>query len=340
VIPVSNLHTCPDCGSEVAAALLACPACHRLIHATRLKTLAASAHAAAAAGEHSAAAEAWHEALTLLPPGSRQHQSVLDQRATLATGPSGASTDPSHTSKGPPKWAAGLGAAGLILWKLKFAVVVLLTKGKLLLLGLTKASTVLTMVASFGLYWTQWGMLFALGFVLSIYVHEMGHVDALRRFGIPASAPMFIPGFGALIRLKAAPPTLQAQARVGLAGPLWGLAAALLSYGAYVVTGRPIWAAIAHTGAWINLFNLLPVWQLDGSRGFAAFNRQQRWIAVLVLAGAWWMTGEGLLVLLCLVAAGRALWEAAPDHSDPVGLAQYSFLIAALSALCLVRPIL
>ncbi len=52
------------------------------------------------------------------------------------------------------------------------------------------------------MYWTAWGWKFALGLVVSIYVHEMGHVAALRGYGTKANAPMFIPGLGALIRLK------------------------------------------------------------------------------------------------------------------------------------------
>ena len=74
----------------------------------------------------------------------------------------------------------------------------LLTKGKLLLFGLSKGTTFLSMLAALGVYWTLWGWKFALGFVLSIYVHEMGHVAAMKRFGLAATAPMFIPGFGAL----------------------------------------------------------------------------------------------------------------------------------------------
>ena len=125
------------------------------------------------------------------------------------------------------KWLAALGPAGLLIWKFKFLVVALLTKGKFLLLGLTKAGTLASMFASVGLYWTQWGLWFALGLVLSIYVHEMGHVAAIRRYGIAATAPMFIPGFGALIRLKQAPVTPRENARIGLAGPVWGLGAAV-----------------------------------------------------------------------------------------------------------------
>src|SRR5256885_5819705 len=108
---------------------------------------------------------------------------------------------------------------------------------------------------------------FAFGLVLSIYIHEMGHVQALQRYGIKATAPMFIPGFGAVIRLKQYPADAREDARVGLAGPLWGLGAALAAYAVYRATGVGVWGAIAHMGALVNLFNLVPVWQLDGARG-------------------------------------------------------------------------
>src|SRR5205807_8136402 len=178
--------------------------------------------------------------------------------------------------------------------------VLILTKSKFLLLGLTKASTFLSMLLSAGVYFTMWGWQFAVGLVVSIYIHEMGHVQALNRYGIKATPPMFIPGFGALIRLRQYPTDAREDARVGLAGPIWGLGAALAALGVYLVTRAPIWAAIAHLGAFINLFNLVPVWQLDGARGFHALSRHQRWIAAAVIAAMWAATGEGLLVLLLL----------------------------------------
>ena len=75
--------------------------------------------------------------------------------------------------------AAGPGALGASLVKFKFALIFLLTKATLLLLGLTKASTFVSMLLSAGVYWTIWGWKFAVGVVLSIYVHQMGHVQAL-----------------------------------------------------------------------------------------------------------------------------------------------------------------
>src|SRR6058998_2279951 len=189
------------------------------------------------------------------------------------------------------KGAAGVGALGALLFKFKFAV----------------------------------------GVVLSIYIHEMGHVQALQRYGIKATAPMFIPGFGAVIRLKQYPANAREDARVGLAGPLWGLGAALAAYIVYRATNIGVWGAIAHFGAWVNLFNLVPVWQLDGARGFRALTRPQRWIAVVVIAVLWSVTSEGLLVLLGLAAAATAGFAHAADEPDHTALAQYAFLVAVLS---------
>ena len=120
-----------------------------------------------------------------------------------------------------------LGTVAVAVWKFKVLAVLLLSKGKLLLLGLTKASTFWSMLAAFSVYWTVFGGWFALGLVLSIYIHEMGHVAALMRYGVKASAPLFLPGIGAVIRLKQGFIDPRQDARVGLAGPIWGLFAAV-----------------------------------------------------------------------------------------------------------------
>ena len=159
----------------------------------------------------------------------------------------------------------------------------------------------------------------------------MGHVQALQRYGIKATAPMFIPGFGAVIRLKQYPADAREDARVGLAGPLWGLGAALAAYAVYRATGVGVWGAIAHMGALVNLFNLVPVWQLDGARGFRALTRPQRWIAVAVIAVLWSVTSEGLLVLLALAAAATAAFGRAAEEPDRTALLQYAFLVSVLS---------
>lgn len=320
---------CPQCGTEVAPVLLACPSCHRLVHAEELKRLAADAERAEQAGDPSAALGHWRRALELLPDDTTEHQTATARVAALSREVERAPAQHGNTKWG--KATAGLGTLGVLLMKFKFLLVFIVTKAKLLLFGLTKASTFFSMLLSAGVYWTVWGWKFALGVVLSIYVHEMGHVQALQRFGIKATAPMFIPGFGALIRLKQYPADRREDARVGLAGPIWGVGAAAAAYALYLATGAGIWGAVAHFGAWVNLFNLLPVWQLDGARGFRSLTRAQRWIVVAVIGAMWLVTAEGLLALL-FVAAALAAWfgEAAPQ-ADRTGLLQFAWLVAILS---------
>ncbi len=305
--------------------MLACPACGALVHSATLKRLADEATQARAAGDVTAALAAWRQVLELLPPGTRQEDVVLatieslSREIDLADSSARASAPGTGRSKIASR-AAGIGALGLLLSKLK-----------LVLLGLTKLGTLASMLLAFSVYWTLWGWRFALGFIASIYVHEMGHVAALSRLGIKATPPMFIPGIGAVVRLKQYPVTPREDARVGLAGPIWGLAAAALAYAAFQATGSQTWGAIAQVGAWINLFNLLPVWQLDGARGFRALARPERWAVVAIVAAMWLVTREGLLVLLFLTAGFAALRGAAPAEGDRRALLEFGTLVAILS---------
>ncbi len=228
-------------------------------------------------------------------------------------------------------------AAGLLLWKFKFLLVLVATKGKLLLLGLTKTSTLFSMMLSLGVYWSVWGLPFAAGLVAAIYVHEIGHVAAIRRLGIRAGAPMFVPGLGALVRMKQVPASAREDARVGLAGPLWGLGAAVAAWAAHAATGWAALAAIARVAAWLNLFNLLPVWQLDGSRGFRALARRGRWLCVAAMLAIWGMTEESLFALLALLGAVRACGPGETQRSDPRALGEFLFLLAALGLLCTIE---
>jgi Zn-dependent protease len=308
------------------------------VHAERLTELGARAEEAERAGRTGEALESWRDALVLLPPGSRQHARITERIRTLGE------AAPRRGERAPGRrpgagTLAAVGGLGLLLWKLKSALAFVSTKGKLLLGGLTKASTFFSMLLSFGVYWSVFGWKFAALLVLSLYVHEMGHVASLRRHGIRASAPAFIPGLGALVRLEQRPATAREDAEVGLAGPEWGLAAALACWGVHLATGSGAWAAAARIGAWINLFNLLPVWQLDGARGFAALTRPMRFAVAAALGGAWLVVQDGLLLLLALVAAGRAALSspASAEEAEPRILLRFLVLVAALSALCLIE---
>jgi len=331
--PASPAVCCSGCGTELAASLLRCPACRRLVHADRLSALSNEAERFEQAGNPAQALTGWRAALELLPADAPQVATIQQRIASLTA--QAAASERSLADKRPDfvrRFGPVIGGALVLLWKVKFALVFLLTKAKFLLLGLTKMSTLFSMAAAAGVYWTLWGWKFALGVVGSIYVHEMGHVAALRRYGIKASAPMFIPGLGAVIRLQQYPATPAEDARTGLAGPLWGLGAAIVAAAIYFATRSPIWAAIAHFGAWVNLFNLLPVWQLDGGRAFQALTRNQRWIAVAALGAIWFASGEPLLVLLLIAAVARAFGQA-PAEPDRGALSAYVALAMILALL-------
>lgn len=324
---------CAGCGLELADDALNCAGCQRLVHGAKLESLAAEANQATAAKQWTAAVEAWRQALALLPPESRQYQVITAKLHDLETQHHAAEQDKS----GAMKWVAALGPIGLILWKFKALLLLVATKGKLLLMGLTNLSTLSTMGLSLAFYWSMYGWWFALGFILSIYVHEMGHVWELRRFGIPASAPMFIPGIGAMVFLRAHPSTVGQDARVGLAGPIWGTGAALFCLGAYGFAQAEIWLALARWGAWINLFNLVPVWQLDGGRAFVALTRRQRGICLGAILLMWIGTGDSVLFLLAAGATYRLFSNDYPERGDAPILGQYVGLVVVLGLLCLLQ---
>lgn len=237
-----------------------------------------------------------------------------------------------------PAWIKRLGpfgAIGVAAWKFKTLILLALTKGKFLLLGLGKLNTLFSMMASVALYWTLYGWQFAAGFIGGIYVHEMGHVWALRQLGLRASAPMFIPGFGAFVSLYDSPANVRDDARIGLAGPLWGAAAGVAFWMIGLVTGSGLWLAVARSTALINLFNLTPVWQLDGGRGFRALAFPQRLAVGGLMAVLWMVTGEALFVILTLGAAFRIFWQ--KDHAEYPGdqrtLLEFGGLLAVFGAM-------
>jgi Zn-dependent protease len=142
---------------------------------------------------------------------------------------------------------------------------------------------------------------------------------------------MFIPGFGALVRLKQNPATVAEDARVGLAGPIWGFGAAIAAYIVGLVSGAPIWMAIAQAAGLLNLFNLMPLGPLDGGRAFNALSRPQRLLMVVALGVAWGVTRNGIAMLVLLVAVGRALSPRAPKEHDWTIASEYMVLVGALT---------
>lgn len=342
--------TCAGCGISLGADELQCPVCRRLVHAARVAELQNRARVAEMTGNPVEAVARLREAALLLPPGSPQWELVQERirSFTLSVAPP-AAPPPAAPPPSRPAWAQGpgqpqegwrgklggaLGAAAVAAWKFKTALLFLFTKGKLLLFGLTKLSTFGSMALTALLYAQLFGWQWAVGFVLCIYVHEMGHVFAFRRYGIEASAPMFVPFVGAFVRGSAYPRTVSESAHVGMAGPIFGLGAGAASLLLHWFTDAPVFAAIAHTAAWLNLFNLLPVGGLDGARGMEALSRTQRWMVVGMFGLGWLVSGEILFFIVGAVAAFTAWRGEAQPVGDRAVLFEWGWVIGGAAALC------
>jgi Zn-dependent protease len=174
----------------------------------------------------------------------------------------------------------------------------LLKFGKVALLFLTKAKFLATsgsMLVSVAAYALIWGWKFAVGFVALLFVHEMGHYIQLRREGVKPSGMLFIPFLGAAVGARSLGGSALAEARVGLAGPILGTIGCLVPAGIYLATGEEFWKALAFTGFFLNLFNLIPVVPLDGGRAMAA------------MAPWMWFVGFGAMVALLFIAPNPIL---------------------------------
>jgi Zn-dependent protease len=203
-------------------------------------------------------------------------------------------------------------AAGVLIANFAAKIKVLL----LLLPKLKLFTTSASMLVSVAAYSLIWGWTFALGFVILLLVHEMGHVFQLRREGIEASAPMFIPFLGAMISAKSMGDDAAAEARVGLAGPVIGSLATLVPLGIWLATGNEFWQALAFTGMLINLFNLLPVLPLDGGRAMAALSPWV-WIAGFAALIALTVLFPNPILLLILLFGGLETWRRFKQRNSP-----------------------
>jgi Zn-dependent protease len=169
---------------------------------------------------------------------------------------------PQHYSPAPASGNRGLlGGLGAAL----VAAFGFLKYGLLIAFKIPAVGTLLSLVVSFGGYALFYGPWFAVALVTMIFVHEMGHVVEIRRQGMEASAPIFIPFLGAAIFQRSHPTDALKQAQIGIAGPIAGTIGATAAFALYGSTHSPVLLLAALIGFYLNLFNLIPVWQLDGS---------------------------------------------------------------------------
>ena len=262
-------------------------------------------------------------------------QAVARHHATGA--PEDAAEAPAPKAQ-PSPWRRRLAALG----PLGVAAVFILGKAKLIvpLLKVTKLSTLLSMLVAVWAYAMFWGLPFAVGFVLLIFVHELGHALVMQQQGIRAGAPVFIPFVGAVIAMKSLPRNAWVEALVGIGGPVLGSVGALVCLVIAWLSDSMIWYALASTGFMINLFNLIPISPLDGGRIVGVISRWLWAVGYAVGIAVFLLTKSPILFLILLLGLftlGRTLrgpregyFDVEPAKRVTMGLAYFG-LIAALA---------
>ena len=217
-----------------------------------------------------------------------------------------------------------LGELGRKLWAPIAAVGFLIFKFKAAILAIFKLkifATSASMLVSIAAYAWIWGWRFAVGLVFLLLIHELGHVFELRRQGIPASAPLFIPFLGAVVGMKQMPHNVWKEAQVAPAGPIVGTLGALGFWVAGEALDSELLVALAFTGFFLNLFNLLPLSPLDGGRAVAALH-PALWAVGLVLLLGLTLMRPNIILILVLVIGGVEVWRRWRDRKKP-GVAEY-----------------
>lgn len=277
---------CRRCHAPLEAGVLLCPQCRQMVYGEQVEHLRQQAMDCEEQGAGMRAEQLWREALALVPAGSPHEVWIRRHLLELCQTPAGSTPQPVVKRS----WTRRLGPLAPLL--------LLLAKAKTFFFALFKLKFLFSFVAFFGFYWALFGAWFGIGFAVMILLHEMGHYVEVRRRGLPAEMPVFLPGLGAYVKWQALGVSDEVRAMVSLAGPAAGTVAALAAYGLFLFSGRPVWAALAHTGAWLNLLNLIPVWVLDGDGAAHALDRGGCLSLLLFSSVLFWWTAQPVLLLV------------------------------------------
>jgi len=230
-------------------------------------------------------------------------------------------TESSNKRKG----LAGLGGLGAALSALLLKFPLLAPLLKFGWLGFSALFSV-------AVYSLIFGWQFAVGLVLLLFVHEMGHAIVMKLKGIPIGGMIFIPLLGAAVIMKQMPKNAKDEAEVGIAGPIAGAIAAMVCLTLAREYPDMVWAPLAYFGFFINLFNLIPIVPFDGGRVLGAIDRRI-WIIGfigLVAFQIWsWVNGNhSLFLLLFVILAATQLWTRRSVPNTPEAKAYYDVPIA------------
>ena len=216
--------------------------------------------------------------------------------------PSSAPPQPQLHSPTAPRQRRGAGgiAGGLVA-----ALAAFFKYGIVALKFVKIGPTVISMIIAFGIYLLFFGPWFALGVVLLILVHEMGHLLFSYLEGVPMSLPVFLGPFGAFTQIRGPVRDARQEAIIALGGPLVGTVAAILLY-LFATTMQPgttqaFLFALAYFGCFINLFNLIPMSPLDGGRIANAISRWMNVVGLVIMLGFFLLFGNPFALILLVI---------------------------------------
>ena len=317
------IYNCPSCSHWISEGTLACPECGALVYREHIAGLATAAQTLEREQRWPEARAAWGTALGWVPGGSAQ-RAALEQRISAIDRRDEADKEKTI------RWTKRLGPLAPVL--------IFLGKLKGLLFLLFKFKFLFSFLTFFGLYWALFGWKFGLGFTLSILVHEMGHYFAVKQKGLKADLPVFLPGLGAYVRWFSMGIPLDSLASIALAGPLFGLGAALVCLGLFAWTHQQVYLALAHTGAFINLLNLIPVLGLDGAQATYALSKLQRGLLLGSAVALFAVMQQGIFLFLAAGMAWRMFTKDEPAEASNRTMAYFLLLLFALGAFLRIVP--
>lgn len=224
-------------------------------------------------------------------------------------------------------WWKWLGAGALAV-VFKFGKIVALLKWAFVFLKLGKFFTTgFSMIIMIVVYAMAFGWPYAVGIVLLLFVHELGHLIASRRMGLDTSLPVFIPFIGAFIKLKQEPQDAKTEAIVGIGGPVLGLVGAFVCYAAGAAFQSPLLYAIAYFGFFITVFNMIPAHPLDGGRIVTAVSPYM-WLAgipLIVGLSIWYFNPIAILIGFLSIQKAWKTWK---DRRNPYYETEVGFRLA------------
>jgi Zn-dependent protease len=306
------IRSCKRCSHPLALGALVCEQCHTLVHSEELERLAAEAKALEASGESQRARETWLTALQLLPSTSTQAEWIKQ-----------------HVQQLDGSRSQSLAAPALIA----------LPAAKARSTLRVQLTSLLSFAAFIAIYSAASGMKFGIGFAVLILIHEMGHFIDIKRRGLPADMPVFLPGLGAYVRWQALGVPLETRAAVSLAGPLAGFFASLVCAALWWQTHNPLWASLARSGAILNLLNLIPVWVLDGGQAALALSKAERIALLVVSVALGLMLGQRMFFLVALGFGYQAYFAGhLPARPSLATTIYFAAVLAALGVVIRLMP--